>query len=169
MVGLIYQKQIKISLKVEANLSIEMGLTPTSEKTINEINNPSKSGSPLRQFALEKLQTDAKKFNGKFPNEYYVEFSKAVVEKSISINGADKGINAAYAMLGVKNLPQAKSVLQVYESIVPNDQNTHIDKVMHFIASAAKQYNYGKTITDGLQYKEKKYFLMKYRVGLVMI
>ena len=134
------------------------GLTPTSEKTINEINNPSKSGSPLRQFALEKLQTDAKKFNGKFPNEYYVEFSKAVVEKSISINGADKGINAAYAMLGVKNLPQAKSVLQVYESIVPNDQNTHIDKVMHFIASAAKQYNYGKTITDGLQYGKEIFF-----------
>ena len=133
-------------------------LSPTSEKTISQINDPSKSDSPLAKFALEKLQTDARKFDGKFPNDYYVEFSKAITEKAISLEGADKGVNNTYEMLGVENLPQARAVLQVYESIVPNNQDTHIDKVQHFIASEAKQYNLGKTITDIQQYGKEIFF-----------
>jgi RHS repeat-associated protein len=126
-------------------------LSITSEKTITEINNPSKADD-LNRFAIEKLQTDAKKFNGQFPNNYYVDFSKSVIQEGIKLFGADKGVDMAHKYFAVENLPKAKSVLQLYESIVPNNEDSHFDKVQHFIASAAYQYKYGGLYTNAVQY-----------------
>lgn len=126
-------------------------LSITSSKTIAEINDSSKADL-INKFAIEKLQSDAVKYNGNFPENYNVDFSKAVIEHGIKLYGPDKGFEAVNEHYGVENLPDAKSVLQLYESIVPTNDATHFDKVQHFIASAFAQYDKGGVYTDAVQY-----------------
>lgn len=125
----------------------------SSEKTIDEINDPSKAPSPLVRYALEKLQADAVAYDGKFPKNYYVAFSKAVIKEAISLYGPDQGIKQAKLTFGeeVRESP-SKAPFHVFESIVKSGDNFGWDKVQHFVQSATLQYQYGKKMTDFLQY-----------------
>lgn len=144
--------------KTKSGFFIKRGgrLSKTTEKTVDEINNPS-NASPLAEFAIKKLQSDAAKFKGVFPKDYYEEFSKEVIQESIRIHGADKGIDEAEEAFGSEDLKGTKGVLHIYESIARSDDNTGFDKVQHFVRSATEQYGFIAESTLGFTTDVKQY------------
>ncbi len=136
-------------------------LSPTSTKTIQQINNP-KDAEPLIKFALEKLQSDAASFQGNFPGDYYVNFGKAVINESIRLHGPDDGIDKAQEYFGseVDESPSA-APFHVFESIARRDANTGWDKVQHFVRSATTYYNHSEPTTDALQYSKEVWGAVK--------
>jgi len=131
-------------------------LSRTTLKTIEEINDPSKA-SDLAQHALEKLRKDTAKFGGNFPENYYVEFSKSILNEATRKGDPDKGIQEAEAGFGSEDLVGTKSVLHVYEALVPQNEDTHFDKVQHFVRSATSEYGMLANITFGVSTDIKQY------------
>ncbi|MCB0481265.1 MAG: RHS repeat-associated core domain-containing protein, partial [Flavobacteriales bacterium] len=126
-------------------------LSITSKETVNALNNPSEAG-PLTEFALGKLKEDFKTYEGNFPENYYEDFGKALIEKSIELKGADSGIDAAQSFVNKDEFSEGMAILHAYESYVTQNADTGFDKAQHFIISATTQYNQGGLITDAKQY-----------------
>lgn len=63
-------------------------LSRSSEVTIEQINAPS-SAPPLIKFGIEKVQADTARFQGNFPNGYYAQFSRDVIEEALRLNRSD--------------------------------------------------------------------------------
>lgn len=124
-------------------------LSVASEETIEKLKNPLKADA-LSRFSMQKLRNDARASNGVFPRGYYVEFSKAVFEKSIQLYGRD-GVGIADDLLGSRGLGE-KAVFHLYESLVPAGENDRADKVQHFSHSAYLMYTFGWELTDAAQY-----------------
>jgi hypothetical protein len=132
-------------------------LSITSKETVNELNNPSEAG-PLTEFTLGKLNEDFKTYEGNFPENYYEGFSKAVFKKSIELNGADSGVDAASDFLDIRTMSEGGAILHAYETYARSGADTGFDKVSHYAVSARLQYNNGGLIADIQQYSKEIFF-----------
>ncbi len=136
-------------------------LSNTSQATVDQINDPSKA-DPLMAFAIKKLQADTARFKGKFPSDYYVEFSKAVMKKSIALYGPDKGVTTAAGGFGSEDMKLGYAALHLYEGLARSSSSTGFDKVQHFVASADLEYsifsNYSLGVTTDIQQYGKEIF-----------
>ena len=56
----------------------------TTTDTINQLNDRS-SNDDLSNFALDKLFSDNKKYEGNFPSNYYEEFGEALFKEAITL------------------------------------------------------------------------------------
>jgi len=127
-------------------------LSISNPDTISQINNPSRA-TPLMAFAIRRLQSDSVRYGGgNFPSNYYVTFSRAVIEESIRLNGADAGIDAVGEAFGSEDLNQGRAALHLYETLARSSESTGFDKVQHFTASAVSEYNNTSIGTDVRQY-----------------
>lgn len=106
----------------------------------------------MTEFSLQKLKTDYKTYEGNFPENYYEEFSKSMIEKSIELNGAEAGIDAAQSFVNKDEFSEGRAILHAYESYVTKSADTGFDKAQHFIVSATSQYKQGSLVTDAKQY-----------------
>jgi RHS repeat-associated protein len=126
-------------------------LSITNQATINQINDPSRA-TPLMAFAIRMLQRDTARYQGAFPANYYVTFSRAVISESIRLSGADAGIEAVGQAFGSEDLSQGRAALHLYEALARRDDQTGFDKVQHFTASAVSAYENTSIGTDIRQY-----------------
>lgn len=128
-------------------------LSRSSQATVDQINAPASAPAVIRA-GLERLQADARRFSGPFPSDYYVQFSRAVTEANLSRRRSDPDaaideVNAAY---GTEDFAHGRAVLQLYEALVPRDDDSHFDKVQHFVRSMSMHYDGTGITTDVAQY-----------------
>lgn len=132
-------------------------LAKTTQDTLNRINDPS-GCSRLVRFAVLKLQEDASKYAGAYPEDYYCSFSMAVFLRAIDYTTLPWiGMKEAGIILG-KEVKPGSDVLpayHIYEAIVPINTDTEFDKVQHFSQSAYLQYFSCKWYTDLAQYAKE--------------
>jgi hypothetical protein len=125
-------------------------LSITNANTVGQINNPS-TATPLMEFAIRRLQADAARYGGgNFPSNYYVTFSRAVIQESIRLNGPDSGMDAVHGAFGSEDFSQGRAVLHLYEALARSGEHTGFDKVQHFVASAYHAYGAADNLTFGL-------------------
>ncbi|QEL14443.1 hypothetical protein [Limnoglobus roseus] len=133
-------------------------LTPSSQDTINKINDPSQC-ERIVGFAVRKIQADAVAAGGKFLDGYYVGFAKAVVEAAISFTPKkpDDGVALAGETFGfeVGDRPSVLPAYQIYDAIARADDENGYDKVQHFMRSMYLQYSSGSDVTDVFQYAKE--------------
>jgi hypothetical protein len=126
-------------------------LSPTSQATIDKINDHTKCVR-LVSFAVKKLQSDASRFGGQFPAEYYIDFAKSIFQEAISYSpqNPDQGVQLAAGLFGeeVKDAPDVLPAYHIYDAIARIDNNNGYDKVQHFTKSAYLQYVYGTEVTS---------------------
>ncbi|WP_432409198.1 SpvB/TcaC N-terminal domain-containing protein [Wukongibacter sp. M2B1] len=132
-------------------------LSKTSQKTVEQINNPSLA-TPLMGFAIRMLQRDTVQFQAAFPSDYYTRFSKSIIKESIRLNGPDSGIEAVDKAFGSEDFSQGLAALHLYEALARRDENTGFDKVQHFVASAVSEYKNTSIGTDIRQYGKEIIF-----------
>lgn len=131
-------------------------ISRSTRATVRQINDPSSAPAVIRA-GLEKLQADTVRLHGSFPADYYVGFSRAITEAALRRHRAhpDAAIDEVGAAYGTEGFPQGRAVLQLYEALVPIDDNTHFDKVQHFIRSMSMHYNGTGITTDIAQYAKE--------------
>jgi hypothetical protein len=131
-------------------------LSRSSQATVDQINNPATAPAVIRT-GLEKLQADTARLHGAFPADYYVEFARAVTEATLSQRRSDPdgAIDEVGNAYGTKEFPRGQAVLHLYEALVATNDNTHFDKVQHFLRSMKMQYDGTGITTDIAQYAKE--------------
>ncbi|TCC99005.1 SpvB/TcaC N-terminal domain-containing protein [Pedobacter psychroterrae] len=135
----------------EALISRNGRLSITTQRTVNQINDPS-SAPDLMEFGIRMLQRDTARYRGSFPADYNVTFGRAVVNESIRLNGADDGVELAGEVFGSEDHTQGMAALHLYEALARNGEHTGFDKVQHFVASAVSEFENTSLGTDIRQY-----------------
>ncbi|TLD85479.1 hypothetical protein [Helicobacter sp. MIT 05-5294] len=122
-----------------------------SLSTLDIINRKDTSKNPLIYQSLDKLTLDYQKYKDNFPQDYYVELGKYMVESAISQNKNENLINILSSLIICCKLITESllfgnkeyfnggiAIFHLYESYVPRfdgDANG-LDKVSHFLFGA---------------------------------
>lgn len=135
-----------------------------SFSTVQLINNLASIPSKVVQEGVKKLQRDAHRFDGFFPQSYYAEFSIALFESALRDHPQDPdgAVKLTYDYFGVnvETVPVVLPAFQIYEAIA-SSASAAFDKVQHFVACAYLQYSrgeieaslhkYGKEVRDEIK------------------
>lgn len=94
--------------------------------------------------ALDRLQEDARRYNGSFPPNYYETISRHLFQVALENNGGDP-YNALLMVHAMANDQDdfSREFQSEYERLVGTDSENGWDKVRHFTACAFLQYKYG--------------------------
>jgi len=121
-------------------------LVPVGEKAINDLKDLSKA-NPLIKLGIEKFIKDNQKFQENFPENYYEEFSKYLVNEAAKLNGGN--YNSAIDQVSKINDPtkfsdkNSSALYHMYKELVKNQDH---DKVRHFVESVWLTVHFGETI-----------------------
>lgn len=124
----------------------EQDIRKIAFSTIDIINRKDMSKNPLIYKALDKLISDYRIYKDNFPQEYYVDFGRYMVENANTHNDLVKTFeNLIYFMYSKRKGASEEggiAIFHLYENYVPKfegDENG-LDKVIHFLESAKLTY-----------------------------
>jgi len=133
-------------------------LSATSAATIAQLNDNSLA-PPLVAVALEQMRLDSATYAARFPVDYYVHFSRAVMDAAIALLGPVAGVDAARGTFGVEVADSPSfAAFHAYEAVARAGAHSGWDKVQHFVRSAALAFTAPKPAVDLAQYGKEVVF-----------
>ncbi|WP_416829616.1 hypothetical protein [Helicobacter ganmani] len=136
---------------------------PISLQTMDIINRKDMSRNPLIYKALDKLIKDYKVYKDNFPQDYYVEFGRYMVESGINekktttygdilttLNKCCRLITKSKIFGDVEHKNGGIAIFHLYENYVPkyNGDENGLDKVSHFLFSALISFSNGVGVAN---------------------